>query len=292
MKQVLATLGRSVLASGLCLAMASAALAQAPAPAAAKRPDLNGIWLPGAPPPPAKSATCGEQKKIDAFNNDAVERFAANGAKGGSKWITFEQDCGVQHRGRVSKPEYKPQYWELVRKNDYYANAGGEYEQYADPKWKNIPNGVPRIGAPNQIVQIGDQAFFMYEEQNQFRSIPTDCREHDPVLKYDQTMNGLSVGCWEGDTLVVTSMGFSADTWLDWPGYMHSNEMVVIEKFKRDGDGLEYQQIIQDPVMFLRPWVNPITKLNINKTPGAQLMQDVPYIDRSLGKLFDPNYRG
>ena len=29
-----------------------------------------------------------------------------------------------------------------------------------------------------------------------------------------------------------------------------------------------------------------------NKDPKAQLMQDVPYIDRSLGKLTDPNYRG
>ena len=246
--------------------------------------------MPGAPPPPPKSALCGQ--KVDAFDNDKQERFAANDAKGGAKWITFEQDCGVQHRGRVSKPEYKPQYWEEVRKADYYANAGGEFEKYADPQWKNIPLGVPRLGPPNQIVQTGDQMFFLHENQNQFRSIPTDCREHDPVLKYDQTVNGLSVGCWEGDTLTVTSMGFTDQTWLDWPGYFHSNEMVVIEKFKRNGDQLTYDVTIEDPVMFLRPWKNETIRLNVNKTPGAQLMQDVPYIDRSLGKLSDPNYRG
>jgi len=281
---------KTLKAFGLAVAMlasaATAGLAQNPP----NRPNLNGIWIPGAPPPPPKSALCGE--KVDAFNNDGVERFAAGGAKGGEKWITFEQDCGVQHRGRVSKPAYKPQYWEEVRMRDLYANAGGEYEKYADPQWLNIPLGVPRLLQPNQIVQVGEQMFFLYENQNQFRSIPTDCREHDPVLKYDQTVNGLAVGCWEGDVLTVTSMGFTDQTWLDWPGYLHSNEMVVKEIFKREGDVLIYDCIVEDPVMFMEPWKMPQIRLNLNKTPGAQLMQDVPYNDRSLGKLADPSYRG
>ena len=288
MNSVFGKLGKIAVASSLCIAFASVVAAQTPAP---QRPNLNGIWMPGAaPPPPAKSAMCGE--KVDAFDNDKQERFAANGAKGGAKWITFEQDCGVQHRGRVSKPEYKPHFWDEVRLRDYHANAGGKYEKYADPQWKNLPLGVPRLGPPNQIVQLGEQVFFLYENQNQFRSIPTDCREHDPVLKFDQTMNGLAVGCWDGDTLTVTSMGFSDDTWLDWPGYLHSNEMVVKEIFKREGDILIYDCIVEDPVMFMEPWQMPQIRLNLNKTPGAQLMQDVPYNDRSLGKLSDPSYRG
>jgi hypothetical protein len=276
------------------VASAWIACAQAPAPATppTQRPDLNGIWTPGAPPPPPTSAMCGE--KIDAFRigDDKAERFNANGATGAAKWITFEQDCGIQHRGRVSKPLYKPHYWDEVRKHDMYANAGGEFEKYADPEWKNIPLGVPRLGPPNQISQVGDQAFFLYENRNTFRSIPTDCREHDPVLKFDQTVNGLSVGCWQGATLVVTTMGFTDQTWLDWPGYIHSNEMVVIEKLTRQGDVMVYETIVEDPVMFMEPWVMPPVRLNIVKTPGAQLMQDVPYIDRSLGKLTDPRYRG
>jgi hypothetical protein len=36
----------------------------------------------------------------------------------------------------------------------------------------------------------------------------------------------------------------------------------------------------------------PTRRLNLNKTPGVQLMQDIPYQDRSLGKLTDPEYRG
>jgi hypothetical protein len=122
--------------------------------------------------------------------------------------------------------------------------------------------------------------------------VPTDCREHDPVLKYDQSFNGLAVGCWEGDTLVVTSMGFTDRTWLHWSGYIHSNEMTVIERLRRQGDTLIYQATVEDPVMFLEPWKMDEIRLNLNKNPGAQLMQDLPYNDKSLGKLVDPNYRG
>ena len=277
-------LSAAVVATAIGAFAASASYAQAPT----ARPDFNGIW--GAGIGVLKAATCGE--KVDGFNNEAVDRFATNDAKGGAKWIAFEQDCGVQRRGRVSKPMYKPQWWDKVRKSDYYANAGGDYIEFADPQWAGLPLGMPRLGPPNQIVQLGDQMFFLYENQNQFRSVPTDCREHDPVLKYDQTVNGLSVGCWDGQTLVVTSMGFTDQTWLDWPGYIHSNEMVIVERLRRDGDVLTYEVTVDDPVMFLEPWKMDTIRLNINKTPGAQLMQDVPYIDRSLGKLADPAYRG
>jgi hypothetical protein len=253
------------------------------------KPDFNGIW--GGGVAQLTPTTC--KKEIDAFparNGD--ERFKAAGATGTQQYITFEQDCAIAHRGQVSKPQYKPEYWEKVRQSDYHANAGGKWIDYADPEWKNLPRGLPRIGPPNKIVQNADEVVFLYEYQNTFRVAPTDCREHDPVLKFDQTFYGLAVGCWEGDTLVVTSMGFTDLTWLDWPGYFHSAEMKVIEKFRRQGDTLFYTATVDDPVMFLEPWVMPTRRLNLNKTPGVQLMQDIPYQDRSLGKLTDPEYRG
>jgi hypothetical protein len=252
------------------------------------KPNFSGIW--GGGIAQLTPTTC--KQNVDAFPQGQVERFGAGGAKGGLKWITFEQDCSIQNRGRVNKPLYKPQYWEQVRLHDYYANAGGQWKDYADPEWLGLPRGVPRLGPPNKIVQTADEVIFLYENQNQFRVVPTDCREHDPVLKYDQSFNGLAVGCWEGDTLVVTSMGFTDRTWLHWSGYIHSNEMTVIERLRREGDTLIYQATVEDPVMFLEPWKMDPIRLNLNKTPGAQLMQDLPYNDKSLGNLVDPNYRG
>ncbi|MET0745438.1 MAG: hypothetical protein ABWY78_18850, partial [Microvirga sp.] len=143
-------------------AFLATALASAATPGWAQaRPDFNGIYG-GGGITSLKATTCGE--KVDGFAQGANDRYkagavggAAEGNKGAAGWITFEQDCGPQHRGRVSKPMYKPQYWELVRMHDNYANAGGKYEQYADPQWQNYPLGVPRVGPPNQIVQLGDQ---------------------------------------------------------------------------------------------------------------------------------------
>ena len=279
---------RSVAIFGIAaMVAASAALLPTSPSAQNTRPDLNGIWGGGV----AKLTPTTCKKELDAFPQKS-ERFTAGGAKGGLQWITFEQDCSIQNRGRINKPQYKPQYWEQVRLRDYYANAGGKWMEYADPEWLNLPRGVPRLGPPNKIVQSADEVIFLYENQNQFRAIPTDCREHDPVLKYDQSFNGLAVGCWEGDTLVVTSMGFTDKTWLHWSGYYHSNEMVVTERLRREGDTLIYQTTVDDPVMFLEPWTMDAIRLNLNKTPGLQLMQDVPYNDKSLGNLTDPNYRG
>ena len=277
------SLAASAVAVGAMVAFSGVAQQAAPA-----RPDFNGIWGGG-----VLNYTCATTKKdVNAFNNAGVERFGAGGAKGAQKWVTFEQDCGVQNRGRVNKPMYKPAEWDNVRKRDLLANVGGEFVEYSDPQWRNIPVGVPRLGAPNKIVQTANEIIFLYENQNQHRVIPTDCREHDPVMKYDQTVNGIAVGCWEGDSLVVTSMGFSDRTWLHWSGYHHSNEMVVIEKFTRQGDVLVYEPTVQDPVMFMQPWKMDVVRLSLNKTPGLQMMQDVPYDDRSLGALTDPYYRG
>ena len=276
--------------SRLGAAALAAACATFPgSPSAQTRPDFNGIWGGGV----AQLAPTTCKTSIDAFparNGD--ERFKANGATGTQQYITFEQDCAIAHRGLINKPQYKPQYWEKVRLSDYHANAGGKWIDYADPEWQNLPRGLPRIGPPNKIVQTADEVIFLYENQNQFRVVPTDCREHDPVLKYDQSFNGLAVGCWEGDALVVTSMGFTDRTWLHWSGYIHSNEMTVIERLRREGDTLIYQATVEDPVMFLEPWKMDTIRLNLNKTPGAQLMQDLPYNDKSLGNLTDPNYRG
>ena len=282
MTQILPQLGTAVLVAGACALFPASLSAQT-------RPDFSGIW--GGGVAQLTPTTC--KKTLDAFparNGD--ERFKAAGASGTQQWVTFEQDCAIAHRGQVSKPQYKPEYWEKVRLSDYHANAGGKWIDYADPEWQNLPRGLPRIGPPNKIMQAKDEVVFLYEYQNTFRAIPTDCREHDPVLKFDQTYYGLAVGCWENDTLVVTSMGFTDRTWLDWPGYFHSNEMKVTERLRRDGDILVYDVTVDDPVMFLEPWKMPTKRIRLNKTPGVQLMQDLPFEDRSLGKLTDPEYRG
>jgi hypothetical protein len=267
----------------------------------AAQPDISGIWG-GQVVAGGTSVVDACQTKVDAFAREGG-RFAYQGRTGSQQWVTFEQDCGVGHRDKLNKPLYKPQYWQDIRLHDYYANAAGEWIDYLDPDWNAI-TGVPRMGAPNKIVQNANEVVFLYQANNIFRVIPTDCRPWDPVMQYDQTAMGLAVGCFLDDgTLVVKSTGFTDGTWLDWNGYTHSNEMVVTETFKlQNGPApanggpapiqLVYNRMVEDPSFLMEPWNIGQQVLTKQTDPTAQLLQDVPYVDRTKGNLADPSYRG
>jgi len=66
---------------------------------------------------------------------------------------------------------------------------------------------------------------------------------------------GDSIGHWEGDTLVVETVGQNDITWLDQSGIPHSTDMKVTERFTRTDFGhLEVVHIIDDAKTFSKPW--------------------------------------
>ena len=80
-----------------------------------------------------------------------------------------------------------------------------------------------------------------------------DGRPHDP--KVEQTWLGDSIGHWEGDTLVVDTVGQNDITWIDAAGIPHSTDMKVTERITRTDLGhMEIVHIIDDPKTFSRPW--------------------------------------
>jgi hypothetical protein len=117
------------------------------------------------------------------------------------------------------------------------------------------PTGVPgAYFVPYQweIVQGRDRVVIMYEYPHLFRVIPTDGTPHpaDP----DPTWMGDSVGRWEGDTLVVDTVGFNDRTELPG-GYKHTEALHVVERFHRiDFNNLDYEATIEDPNVFEKPW--------------------------------------
>jgi hypothetical protein len=68
---------------------------------------------------------------------------------------------------------------------------------------------------------------------------------------------GYTVGSWEGDTLVLDSISFVDTTWLGRGGLFHSENMHVVERFTRKGNELFYDITIEDPDVFVEPWVMP-----------------------------------
>ena len=84
---------------------------------------------------------------------------------------------------------------------------------------------------------------FLYARGNTFRVIPIDGRPHDPIKSQDTTWHGDAVGKWDGDTMVIDIVGFNDESWIDWPGWIHSNNMHVTEKLTRTGNALKWEAI-------------------------------------------------
>lgn len=81
---------------------------------------------------------------------------------------------------------------------------------------------------------------------------------------------GDSTGHWEGDDLVVDSVGLKGSpwTWLDTAGHQHSGELHVVERFRRTPDSIEYQYTVDDPNMYSSPWTLKRTLTPLQITAG------------------------
>jgi len=156
--------------------------------------------------------------------------------------------AGVAQRkaDTAARPVYKP---EFVAK----ANENFERAAYLDPSYKCMPLGVPRVGPPTEIVETPKATYFLYDNRNVFRVIPTDGRPHNQSA--DPMAMGDSIGRWEGDTFVVDVTNFTEDTWLDGDGSFHTENMHVVERFTRKGNTLEYQLTVEDPAVMAKPFV-------------------------------------
>ena len=96
---------------------------------------------------------------------------------------------------------------------------------------------------------------------------------------------GYSTGKWEGDTMVLDVVGFNDESWLGWPGWLHSNNMRVEERFTRNGNTLNYQAIVFDPDTLLEPFKMDPRMLRLNADPKASLIEDLPCEERDTDHI-------
>jgi hypothetical protein len=128
--------------------------------------------------------------------------------------------------------------------------------QDEDPNVHCMPRGAPRIWTDDyykRILQLNDRVVIITERNMQYRQIFTDGRPlpNDP----NPTWNGYSTAKWEGDTLVVQTIGFRDDLWLDAFGNPLTNAGKLTEKIRRPRYGsLEVDMTIDDPKSYTAPW--------------------------------------
>ncbi|HKE82934.1 MAG TPA: hypothetical protein VKB50_04235 [Vicinamibacterales bacterium] len=182
--------------------------------------------------------------------------------------------------GQLGRPLYKPEHWDKVQQLDMWTNK-------YDPVMTCQPLGVPRQGPPRRIWQTENDITFLYMGGDagggygEYRIIPTDNRKRTENADLEQNYMGNTVGRWEGDTLVLDSIGFIDTTWIGRGGYFHSTDMHVVEKFRREGDAIFYDVTVEDPEVFAEPLVFPTRVVRRNAGPNAALIRERGYCETS-----------
>ena len=123
-----------------------------------------------------------------------------------------------------------------------------------------LPQGVPRsmlAPYPIQIIQTPGQMTILHEASHNVRLIYLD-QPHSNNIK--PSFMGESVAHWEGDTLVVSTIGLNEQTMMDRGGSTHSDNLRVIERMRKinGGSQLEVTFTFEDPETFTRPWSSRI----------------------------------
>jgi hypothetical protein len=163
-------------------------------------------------------------------------------------------------------------------KEQFKANVAG-----SDPHVRCNAAGIPRVdlsARPIEFIQTEKRVLMLYEESHDWRQIWTDGRAL--ATDADPTFNGISVGKWDGDTLVADTADFNDKTWLDNAGHPHSDALHVTERIRRvNHDTLQIAFTIEDPQAYTGPWTTSprIFKLK----PGYHLAEDFCAPDDVLG---------
>ena len=117
------------------------------------------------------------------------------------------------------------------------------------PRQFITPGGVEFVDMPDlSTIYVIDQA-----GSQTFHVIYMDGRPHPKKLA--PSYYGHSIGHWEGDTLVVDSVGFNERFWMERQGAPHTDQLHLIERFTRiDSNNMKVEVTIDDPGAYTKTW--------------------------------------
>lgn len=136
-----------------------------------------------------------------------------------------------------------------------------------------IPEGMPRlmlINKPFEIVQKPNAMYFVHQNRLPHRAYFNEAPPTDPELLY----LGYSTAKWEGDTLVIDTMGMRDSTLLDDSGLPHSDQLKITERYTmaKNGASFDSKITITDPKTFTQSWTATARYV---KKPGFQIPEEV-----------------
>ena len=232
----------------------------APTPRIAGHPDLTGNWA---------------EFNIGWIGNYGSRRCGPSQELPCTRATNQTEDFELyspSRSGMQGRLLYKPEFWEKVQQLDMWTNK-------EDPVMTCQPLGLPRQGPPRRIYQTENDILFLYGQfpdagggYPEFRMAAIDGRQHGPDAKYASAYFGDTVGRWDGDTLVLDSIGFVDTTWIGRGGYFHSDKMHIVEKFRREGDAIFYDLTLEDPEVLVEPLVMPTRILRRQAGAGGGII--------------------
>jgi len=142
------------------------------------------------------------------------------------------------------------------------------------PHTECLPGDAPTPfggGAPfiSKIVQKPELMVILLEDLPGYRQIYVDGRAHpeDP----NPSWVGHSIGRWEGDELIVDTIGYNDRGWMD--GYPRTEDLHIVERFTRTEYGRMMVEVtIEDPTVFKKPWIQ---KKPVDLVPQEDLYEYV-----------------
>ena len=220
----------------------------APTPRASNgKPDLSGIWQ-------AESTPVAELMRalpggIDVLGEGVPSKYLIN--------ILTD----VKPEDSPLQPAAAESYRQRMQ------SAGRDF-----PTSRCLPAGIPAanlLAIPFKLIQTPNEIVLLYEYDTTFRQIFTDGRKlpDDPQPAW----LGYSVGKWENDWLVIDTIGFNDQAWLDALGHTHSDALHVTERFHRSDFGhIEEEVRIDDPKTFTKPFS---IRFNLRLIPDTELLE-------------------
>jgi hypothetical protein len=218
-------------------------------------PDLSGTWEAHRQVPlTAKTALCGIAAVCSGLLGVAREPAGGKGEE--PEMQTWAEDA-----------------YTAIRRGKEPIDLG---RQDLDPNFSGcMPEGptdlLIDIRRIFELRQFPDMVLLLFDDDHWVRRIYMDGRLHPAGLS--STWMGHSIGKYEGDTLVVDTVGINDKSWIDRMGHPHSDALHLVERIRRVNNTLEYEYTIDDPKAYMKPWTRMVVHDLL--PPGALLFEEV-----------------
>ena len=203
------------------------------------KPDLSGVWMTAEPLCVIRGTLpISELLKLNPPSRQCPPRTAS--------FSRQSINIGIDMPGGLP---YQPWLAKLV--DERTANQAID-----DPHIRCLPDFYLRAyGLPHYVkfVQTAGLLVMLNEYNGTYRQVFTDGRALPESP--NPSWQGYSTATWDGDTLVIDSIGFRDDLWIDWDGSMITGEAKVRERIRRPQFGhLEIEVTVDDPKAYTKPW--------------------------------------